>query len=317
VAKFFGMNSDTLRKQYKYHLSDFLDWDQLDHCTDWILFPENIGSRISIDEVCLSNGELYTVVTNKAGKGRKGSLIAMVKGTKAADVSRILKRIPVQHRMTVTEVTLDMSNSMDWIVRQSFPNAMLVTDRFHVQQLVSDALQQIRIDERWKAIAAENEAVKECRKRKEQYIPETYENGDTKKQLLARSRYLLFKPQSKWTDSQKERAGILFREFPELETGYNISMQFRSVYEHAANRDAAISKLKAWYAAVEKHGFDSFITAMESIKMREGTILNFFCYRSTNASAESFNAKLKGFRSLVRGVTDLRFFIYRIKTFYA
>jgi transposase len=294
-----------------------MQWEQKDHCTDWILYAQNIGARVSIDEVCMSNGDLYTVVTNKAGKGRKGSLIAMVKGTKASDVSCILMGISVHQRMTVTEVTLDMSNSMDWIVRQCFPNATMVTDRFHVQQLVSEALQQMRIDERWKAIEEENEAVKACRKKKIPYTPEVYENGDTKKQLLARSRYVLFKPKSKWTDSQKERASILFREFSHLKTAYDLSMQFRNVYEHSANRDAAQTKLKRWYASVEKHGFGSFITAMESIKTREGTILNFFLRRSTNASAESFNAKLKGFRALVRGVTDREFFLYRITTFYA
>lgn len=313
----YHLNARTLREQYKHHLSDFLDWDQKEHCEEWMLFEKNCGTRLSIDEVVLSNGELYTVVTNKAAKGRKGTLVAMVAGTKAADVSNVLAKIPVAQRMAVAEVTLDMSNAMDWIVRQSFQNSMLTTDRFHVQQLVGEAVQEMRITERWKAIAEENEAVKQCRAQKIPYQPSVYENGDTKKQLLARGRYLLFKPQYKWTDSQKERAAILFREFPKLKQAYELSMQFRKIYEHAGNRNTAQQKLRAWYGEVENAGFDSFVTAMESIKSREGTILNFFLHRSTNASAESFNAKLKGFRALVRGVTDREFFLYRIMTFYA
>lgn len=312
----YRLNARTLREQYKHHLSDFLEWDQKEHATDWMLFPQNAGSRLSIDEVALTNGELYTVVTNKAAKSRKGCLVAMVAGTKASDVSDILAKIPVVQRMGVTETTLDMSNAMDWIVRQSFSNTMLVTDRFHVQQLVGEAVQEMRVTERWKAIAEENEAVKACRKQKIPYAPEVYTNGDTKKQLLARGRYLLFKPEYKWTDSQRERALILFREFPKLKTAYDLSMQFRSIYQHSANRNTARQKLHAWYQDVEKTSFDSCITAMESIKSREGTILNFFLHRSTNASAESFNAKLKGFRALVRGVTDREFFLYRIMTFY-
>jgi len=43
---------------------------------------------------------------------------------------------------------------------------------------------------------------------------------------------------------------------------------------------------------------------------------SYFPERETNASAESFNAKLKGFRSLVRGVTDKKFFLYRIAKIY-
>ncbi|GHV52728.1 hypothetical protein FACS1894181_16050 [Bacteroidia bacterium] len=44
------------------------------------------------------------------------------------------------------------------------------------------------------------------------YMPFVYENGDTCKQLLARSRYLLFKPPEKWTLKQKQRAKILFEQ---------------------------------------------------------------------------------------------------------
>jgi transposase len=38
-------------------------------------------------------------------------------------------------------------------------------------------------------------------------------------------------------------------------------------------------------------------------------ILNFFVNRSTNASAESFNAKIKAFRASLRGVVDIKFFL--------
>ena len=33
---------------------------------EYILFPENIGADLSLDETCLSNGEVYTLLTNKA-----------------------------------------------------------------------------------------------------------------------------------------------------------------------------------------------------------------------------------------------------------
>jgi len=46
-----------------------------------LLFPENIGKYLSINETALSNGELYTIVTNKSAKGKKGAILAMIKGT--------------------------------------------------------------------------------------------------------------------------------------------------------------------------------------------------------------------------------------------
>jgi hypothetical protein len=40
------------------------------------LFSKNLGKRLSIDETSFSNGELYTILTNKAGKGKKGTIVA-------------------------------------------------------------------------------------------------------------------------------------------------------------------------------------------------------------------------------------------------
>ena len=48
------------------------------------------------------------------------------------------------------------------------------------------------------------------------YEPFRYANGDTRKELLIRSRYLLFKSADKWTERQKQRAGILFDEYPDI-----------------------------------------------------------------------------------------------------
>jgi hypothetical protein len=55
-----------LERHYKEQLSDYSTWDQKEHAEEWLLFPENIGSRLSIDETSLSNGELYTI-SNKQG----------------------------------------------------------------------------------------------------------------------------------------------------------------------------------------------------------------------------------------------------------
>ena len=71
------------------------------------------------------------------------------------------------------------------------------------------------------------------------------------------------------------------------------------------------------FGLLYQHNWDPFqITTAEYIKTREHEILNYFSNRSTNASAESFNAKLKGFRSLVRGVRDKAFFLYRVSKIY-
>jgi transposase len=297
-------------------LSGFKNWDQKEHADKWMLFPENVGKHLSIDEVAVTNGELYTVITNKAAHGKRKALVAMIEGTKVADITPILAKIPLEKRNIVTEVTLDMAENMEVIVKDAFPKAKLVTDRFHVQQLVSGAVQEIRIRLRHEAIKEENEKIKQARKEKKRYRPAMYANGDTKKQLLARSRYLLFKPSSKWLKQQRERAVILFKEYPELEAAYKLSMMFRSIYEYSQSIPEAQKKLRSWYQKVELKQIEPFITVAESIRLHKINILNYFINRSTNASAESFNAKLKNFRALVRGVRDKKFHLFRIAKLY-
>jgi len=91
---------------------------------------------------------------------------------------------------------------------------------------------------------------------------------------------------------------------------------FRAFYECSKTKEQAKLMLERWYKKVEEKEFDSFVTTMEYLKNHEDTILNYFTNRSTNASAESFNSKLKGFRALVRGVRDKSFFLFRVSKIY-
>ena len=61
----------------------------------------------------------------------------------------------------------------------------------------------------------------------------------------------------------------------------------------------------------------AFNTIAATVYEHHEEILNFFINRSTNASAESFNAKIKAFRASLRGVTDMKFFLFRVATIFA
>ena len=316
VGNYFQVSSN-LGKHYKEHLSGYREWSQLTHAQDWILFEDNLGEHVCIDEVALSQGELYTIVTNASARCQQGALIAIVKGVKSDSVINVLKKIALQKRKQVKEVTTDLAANMKRIGSLSFPEAVLVSDRFHVQQLPSEALQEMRIKYRWQAIEQENKQIKQAKEEKKEYQPIVFENGDTPKQLLARSRYILFKPKGKWTEKQQQRANILFSNYPDLEKGYELSMMLRGIYQHSTDPIEAGYKLNDWYEKVEKHQFDSFITAAHSIKMHQEEILNFFINRSTNALAESFNSKIKAFRAVFRGVRDIPFFLFRVSLIFA
>lgn len=193
----------------------------MEHASEYVLFKQNVGSGLCIDETSLSCGELYTVVTNREGHGGKGTLVAMVRGTKSEDIIKVLEMIHISKRKTVKEVT-------------------------------------------------------------------------------------------KWTESQKIRAQIIFEFYPELKSVYDQALELTNIYNKHYHKDVARAKLALWYNKIEKLGYGCFRTITNTMQNYYDTILNYFINRETNAFAESFNAKIKAFRAQFRGVRDIPFFIFRL-----
>lgn len=306
------MNGKLLNSQYKEHFSNFREWDQLKHASEYLIYPENIGPHLSIDESCLSSGEVYTFLTNKDGHGGPGTLVAVIHGTKAETVIGVIEKISVYKRLQVKEITLDLSSSMMLIARTVFPQARITNDRFHIQKLYYDAIDELRVSLRWIARDLENDEIRECQEKGTKYVPFRYANGDTRKQLLARAKYILTKHESKWTKSQRWRADIIFEFYPELRRAYELAMELTDIFNRRYIKDVARTKLARWFNEVEKLTGNAFQTVIDTFVNHYDTILNFFVNRQTNAAAESFNAKVKAFRSQFRGVVDIPFFLFRL-----
>jgi transposase len=159
--------------------------------------------------------------------------------------------------------------------------------------------------------------MEKAKKSNKKFESEVLTNGDTLKQLLARSRYFLYKNKSKWSENQIQRASLLFELYPDIEKAYNLAQELRNIFEKTTDKIIGLSRLAKWHEKVNQSGFKSFNTISRSIMNHYQTILNYFDNRSTNASAESFNAKIKAFRSQFRGVRNVAFFLFRLTNIYA
>ena len=335
LARPYHIKGDDFERAYKEFLSGYRTWKDLTHADKWLIFPRNIGPRLSIDETSMSDGELYTIVSNKDTHGKKGALVAIVKGTRIEDVKNALERILWCLRAKVLEVTMDLSESMRAIVLGTFPYARITVDRFHVQKDCYEAMQQLRVKHRREEQRALVEAREQHRLRNkrnkarrkkgkkhpggrkpnrtnQKFQPERLSNGDTRCELLARSRYLLMVPGNCWTPSQKERARLLFELYPNLKTAYSLCHSLRMIFNQKITPESAHESLKDWYNKVTDFNDDNFNTVSATIYTREKEIINYFIDRQTNASAESLNAKIKNFRAQLRGVVDVKFFLFRL-----
>jgi transposase len=317
IASYYLVNSQKLQRHYKKKVSGFKDWQQLSHAEDYLIYPENITAKLSIDEVSLSKGELYTFVTNKNTKVRnKKAVVAVINGTEAKTIQAVLEKIALVKRELVKEVSMDMARNMGLAVEKSFPNSSMVIDRFHVVRLVMDAMQHLRVKIRWNAIEQENTAIGQAKARGEKYHPHILSNGDTLKELLVRSRYLLYKFEDDWTPNQSQRAAVLFEKYPLLKVAYELTLDFRDIYKNSSKTNA-MAQFKEWKEKAIAMKIDEFNTVVNSIEYHLDNILNFFDNRSTNANAESFNSKIKGFRANLRGVVDVKFFLFRLGKLFA
>lgn len=341
VGRFCGIKGSEIERCYKHSISDYETWEQKDHAIEWVLLAENLGRRCSIDETSLCD-EVYTILSNKDGHGRKGSVIAMVRGTKAHFVSGILKQIPEEERAKVMEITMDFSDSMFSIAKQCFPNATIVIDCFHIVQRLCEGLEEMRLkfkrlattESKKEAVAFAKEEARKAKRRalyrkthpknkaehrgrkrilhRRKYKPILLENGETKVEMLTRSRNMLAQSGEKWGEAKRERAAQLFRLYPQMKEAYELVCKVRAIFRQKISREEAKKKLHDWYQEVNRCTLREVKSARDAIKAKEEYVLNYFINRSTNAAAESLNSKIKGFRAQLHGVADIPFFLYRV-----
>lgn len=307
----YCVNGKYFADLYRNKLSGYAEWRENELGCGFYFNAASIGPYMSLDETCLSNGEVWTFLTNKEGHGGRGTLAAAIPGTKSDEIISILiGAMGKSLRRKVREVTCDLSPSMMLIAAEVFYNAHVVNDRFHVQQVYNEAVDEIRVDIRRQLIAEDNA-------RDKSEAPVTYSNGETMRQILARSKHTLMMSQNKWTDIQRHRANILFRHYPILKAAYHLAMELRQIFNAKISPAKAMGRMNRWYEKVMALGNNNFRSVIKTFRNHAPTILNYFCRRSTNASAEAFNSKVKIFRSQMRGVRDRDFFIFRLVKLYA
>jgi len=349
VGYTYMINSSTFAKRYKDALSDFNTWEQKEHASDWILLPQNVGKDLGIDETSLQ-GELYTIVHNKDAHGRKGAIIAVVKGTNPADVLKVLMQLPEDKRDMVESITMDLSDCMRAIAREAFPNATAIRDCFHVVKRGGEGCEEIRLRLKREAVKELNKQKAEFRKSLERlaaqrkayrermrakhgkkwkkskrgkkpkrlntrFEPARLGNGETPVEALTRCRKQLSMSREKWSATQEKRAKTLFERYPKLEEAYNLINSLRAIFRNRKlTKETAKTRLGEWYGKVAACTLREVKSVRDTIKFYEDEILNYFIGRKTNASAESLNSKIKCFRAQLKGVKDIPFFMYRLAT---
>jgi transposase len=294
-----------------------------------ILKPENIGEHMAVDEKYI-HGEFYTLLTN----GQTGKIALMASTTKNALLSQAMRKFG-DKLFTVKVLTRDLATNYDWFGRENFMNAAQVADKFHVLKHAFEALQDLRIYYRQKLLTQRREAYEAYKIKKKsspevnfEYTETKLSNKETHRQLLARSQYLLYKKRNDWSDSQAQRAKLLFKHYPDIEVAYDLICQFRAWYsvDHIISQDkdktSKIAALKLinhnldqWMQQVSLADVSEIQNFKSLVERNRGSIVNYFLTATTNAIAEANNNIIQTFVRANRGTRNLDFFYFRLSQF--
>lgn len=331
VAYVLGMPSKKLHRWYQDVLSGFDEANRSGELDKYNLsireqgvskeievpiFEEsNLGEYLAVDEKSL-DGNLYTILSNR----ETGKIALMAETIKTKYLVKIASRFNADKRLNVKSLSRDMATHYQWFGRQTFMNAYHVADKYHVVKHIMDQVQASRIYFRQLELSKRREASKN----KEQYQEITFENGDSTLQLLARSRGLLFMFPTQWTEQQKRRAEILFREFPQIKKIYYEVLKLRRWYKPPKGKttyEKTRVKKKAEIQQIIKEFFSSKIEELMNIAqmLRNNLpyILHYFFRKESNAKAEAINRNLQHFINVNYGTRNIKFFLFRVKKHFA
>lgn len=346
VAYVLGMDVNKLNRWYKEKLSGYralkvkgdlnkhdikIEKQQIIRVP--IVKQENIGEYIGIDEKHINgvyHTQLYNLQTSK--------IILMIKSTKSREIYKAIREnFTIEQMFNVKVVTKDGAENFDWVARQAFPNATRVIDKYHVITEIFGTLDDLRNyfknqhiiefqkltntnEEKYKAAVKLSKESGRAMPPKEFYktVEPVFENGDTVKQLLSRSKHLLYMFKENWNEEQTQRALILFKEYPDLEKIYNIIIKFRTWYT-AERLFEQPFKLSAyfdnWLNSLKIHKYTSVTALISYLKKYKQQIINYFQTGLTNAVAESINRQINRLIGKSYGIRDIDYFYFRTKIY--
>lgn len=323
IGSFLGLKPQTVYTWYRNYLSgyseaveskqwgkdNFMGSDKREKLVP-VLKPENFGEQMSVDEKMIDE-EFYTVMTNR----ETGKIALLAETLSVKDLNRLIDNTGAAQQRVKT-ITADLSPTYEKFCEQSFPGAAVVADKFHVVKHIVEAVQTLRLRLKQEEISK----LPATKKERREYEKQTkLINGESRIEMLTRSRYVLFKRQENWTPSQLKRASLLFETFPQIKDAYDLTQQIRQWLdkENIGKYDWQIEQqLIHWYDCAERAKLPEVENLIRIIGSNEEKIMNYFKTGKTNAKAEAMNSKIQRFIAANYGVRDKDFFLYRLARYF-
>lgn len=235
---------------------------------------------LGIDEVSIKRGHKYLTILSDCeqkkvvgigiGKGREAVVEGLIEMGKRDSLVEEIKF-----------VTTDLSPAYTSAVLEFLPDAKHIYDRFHLEELLSKALDTVRKIEQEEA----NE--------------------------LKKTKYLWIRNKSNLTPKQTKKVHYLSKCFPTLGKAYRLKEQFKQIWNNAYKKPS-INDLKTWMKIASKSKIVPIAKYVATLKSHWSGIVNYFKKQYTNAYAEQINSTIQLIKRIARGYRNVNNYITMI-----
>jgi transposase len=233
---------------------------------------------LCIDDTSFLRGQSYVTVVIDAAQRR---VIDVEEGRSAQQVWDFSLKLEQKGGgcAKVTQVASDMSAAYLSGIRDCFPGAHVVIDRFHVSQLMREAMDEVRRAE---------QGTKTSRNRKS-------------------GKKLLMIPQGRMDEQQQAKLTELCKLYPKTGRAFRMVQALDEVYKCSDVSQAAtmFDKLYTW---LRRSRLEPMKRVALTLQQHKAAILAYYFHRLTNAVAEGFNSIIQAGKRKARGFGTFRGF---------
>lgn len=275
VSRWSGLSWTTVKDMDRRHLQDSLP----------VLSPRDVsGVRyLGVDEVARAKGQDYITLVYDLDSG---SLLWVGEGNNTESLGVFLSQLSQETADGIQAVAMDMGLAYQAAVRQHLPSAIIVFDRFHVMQLYSKVIRDVRRAEFRKADA----------------------DG---KDLIKGSLYLLLGNKQGLSESGAQRLGELLGANQTLSTVYALKEQLQGLWG-APTEQAMRQALAQWCNLARATSTKPLHRFSNTLENHADGICAYARFRLTTARIEAGNVAIGMIRKRARGMLDMHYFKLKV-----
>jgi transposase len=189
-------------------------------------------------------------------------------GRGADSLQGLFERLGPSGRDLIETVTIDMAGGYIKAVEENLPNAEIVFDRFHVQQLASKAVDEVRRDEA--RALGDSEAAR----------------------VIKGGRYALLKSPWNMTREQKQQLSDIQQNNARLYRARLLNDTLADALNYRQPK-RALQALNEWLAWASRSKLKPFVKLARTIRKSKERILAYINERYTNAIVEGMNNRIR------------------------